>query len=121
MADAADTIAVPEARARPWRLPRAVGLTLRFCGRKPLGAIGAVIILVLLVMAVFADRIAPHAYDEAITRARMQPPSSRFWMGTHNLARDILSPVGYGPRVSLTLGFATVPLAMLIATPIRIS
>jgi len=42
MADAADTIAVPETRVRPWRLPRAVGLTLRFCGRKPLGAIGAV-------------------------------------------------------------------------------
>ena len=59
MADSADTIAVPETRVRPWRLPRAVGLTLRFCGRKPLGAIGAVIILVLLVMAVFADRIAP--------------------------------------------------------------
>src|SRR5207249_2762173 len=121
MADAADTIAVPEARARPWRLPRAVGLTLRFCGRKPLGAIGAVIILLLLVMAVFADRIAPHAYDESITGARMQPPSSRFWMGTDNLARDIWSRVVYGARISITVGFATVALATLIATAIGIS
>jgi len=121
MADAVDTIAVPEARVRPWRLPRAVGLTLRFCGRKPLGAIGAVIILVLLVMAVFADRIAPHAYDESITGARMQPPSSRFWMGTDNLARDIWSRVVYGARISITVGFATVALATLIATAIGVS
>src|SRR2546422_11108449 len=86
MADSVDTIAVPETRARPWRLPRAVGLTLRFCGRKPLGAIGAVIILVLLVMAVFADRIAPYAYDESITAARLQPPSWRVWVGTRKPA-----------------------------------
>src|SRR5512146_3075297 len=98
MADSAPTIAVPEPLPRPWRVPRAVGLTLRFCRRKPLGAIGAVIIVALLVMAVFADHIAPYAYDESV--ARMKPPSAQFWMGTDNLGRDIWSRVVYGARIS---------------------
>jgi len=101
------------------RLPRAVALTLRFAREKPLGTIGGVIILGLLVMAVFADRIAPYAYDESI--ARMKPPSARFWMGTDNLGRDIWSRVVYGARISVTVGFATVALATLIATAIGIS
>jgi len=101
------------------RLPRAVALTLRFAREKPLGTIGGVIILGLLVMAVFADRIAPYAYDESI--ARMKPPSARFWMGTDNLGRDIWSRVVYGARISVTVGFATIALATLIATAIGIS
>ena len=101
------------------RLPRAAALTLRFAREKPLGTIGGVIILGLLVMAVFADRIAPYAYDESM--ARMKPPSARFWMGTDNLARDIWSRVVYGARISITVGFATVALATLIATAIGVS
>jgi peptide/nickel transport system permease protein len=119
MADSAHTIAVPEALPRPWRLPRVVALTLRFCARRPLGAIGAVIILALLVMAVFADSIAPFSYDESI--ARMKPPSARFWMGTDNLGRDIWSRVVYGARISVTVGFATVALSTLLAVVIGVS
>jgi peptide/nickel transport system permease protein len=119
MADSAHTIAAREALPRPWRLPRAVALTLRFCARKPLGAIGAVIILALLVMAVFADGIAPFSYDESI--ARMKPPSARFWMGTDNLGRDVWSRVVYGARISVTVGFATVALSTLLAAVIGVS
>jgi peptide/nickel transport system permease protein len=110
---------VPEALPRPWRLPRPVGLVLRFGRRKPLGAIGGVIILALLVMAVFADRIAPHAYDESV--ARMKPPSAQFWMGTDNLGRDVWSRVVYGARISVTVGFATVALGTLLAIVIGVS
>jgi peptide/nickel transport system permease protein len=110
---------VPEALPRPWRLPRPVGLVLRFGRRKPLGAIGGVIILALLVMAVFADRIAPYAYDESV--ARMKPPSAQFWMGTDNLGRDVWSRVVYGARISVTVGFATVALGTLLAIVIGVS
>jgi len=119
MAQSVHTIPVSDALPRSWRWPRRLGLTLRFCRRKPLGAIGGVIIVVLLVMAVFADRIAPYAYDESI--ARMKPPSARFWMGTDNLGRDIWSRVVYGARISVTVGFATVALATLLATVIGVS
>ena len=119
MADSAHTITVPEALPRPWRSPRSIVLALRFCRRKPLGAIGAVIILALLVMALFADRIAPYSYDESV--ARMKPPSARFWMGTDNLGRDVWSRVVYGARISVTVGFATVALATVLAIVIGVS
>src|SRR5947208_6861204 len=101
------------------RLPRAAALTLRFAREKPPRTIGGVIILGLLVMAVFADRIAPYAYDESI--ARMKPPSARFWIGTDNLGRDIWSRVVYGARISVTVGLASGALATSIATAIGIS
>jgi peptide/nickel transport system permease protein len=119
MADSAHTITVSDELPRPWRLPRSAGLVLRFCWRKPLGAIGAVIIVALLVMAVFADRIAPYSYDESV--ARMKPPGARFWMGTDNLGRDVWSRVVYGARISVTVGFATVALLTLLSVVIGVS
>jgi peptide/nickel transport system permease protein len=115
------TLPVPRTAARLWRVPSAVRLTGSFCRRKPLGAIGGALILVLLVLAVFADRIAPYSYDESIRGARMKAPSVQFWMGTDNLGRDIWSRVVYGARISVTVGFATVALATLMATLIGIS
>jgi peptide/nickel transport system permease protein len=94
---------------------------LRFTRRKPLGAIGAVIVLALLVMAIFADRIAPYSYDESIRGARMKAPTVQYWMGTDNLGRDIWSRVVYGARISVTVGFATIALATLMAAAIGIS
>src|SRR2546428_242703 len=43
----------------------------RFIRRKPLGALGAVIVVVMLVMAAFAERIAPYGYDDTIRGARV--------------------------------------------------
>ncbi len=121
MAGSVQTIPVPETLPRPLRLPHALALILRFCRRKPLGAIGAVIVVALIVMAVFADRIAPYSYDDSIRGARMKPPSAQSWMGTDNLGRDIWSRVVYGARISVTVGFATVALATLLATVIGVS
>jgi peptide/nickel transport system permease protein len=120
MASSTPTITtVPNALPRSWRLPRPVGLLLRFGRRKPLGAIGGFIVLALLVMAVFADRIAPYAYDESV--ARMKPPGAQFWMGTDNLGRDVWSRVVYGARISVTVGFATVALSTVLAVVIGVS
>jgi len=106
---------------RAWRVPALARLVLGFARGKPLGAIGGVIVLALLVVAVFADRIAPHPYSASIAGARMKPPSAQFWMGTDNLSRDIWSRVVYGARISVTVGFATVALATLMATVVGVS
>ena len=112
---------------RPWRAgarSRSVGALAavgRFCRRKPLGALGAVIILVLLVMAGFAEWIAPYAYDQQIADARLQPPGRAFLFGTDNVGRDIFSRIVYGARVSVTVGFLTVLLGNLIAAAIGIT
>src|SRR5262245_9310936 len=116
MAESVQSLPIPDAVANPVRGPRPLGLVLLFCRRKPLGAIGAVIVLALIVMAIFANRIAPYTYDETIRGARMKPPSAQFWMGTDNLGRDIWSRVVYGARISVTVGFATITLTTLLAT-----
>jgi peptide/nickel transport system permease protein len=93
----------------------------RFARRKPLGALGGVIVVAMLVMAVFAERIAPYGYDETIRGARMKPPSATHWLGTDNLSRDMWSRVVYGARVSVSVGFLTVALAVVLATTIGVT
>jgi peptide/nickel transport system permease protein len=119
VANTVQALSIPEAPPRPSSLPRSLALTLRFCRQTPLGAIGAVIVLALIVMAVFADRIAPYTYDESV--ARMKPPSVKYWMGTDNLGRDIWSRVVFGARISVTVGFSTVLLATVLATIVGVS
>jgi peptide/nickel transport system permease protein len=93
----------------------------QFCRHKPLGALGAVIVVGLLAMAVFAPWIAPYQYDETIPGARMKAPGAQFWMGTDNLGRDVYSRVVYGAAVSVTVGFGAVLLANVLATVIGIT
>src|SRR5437763_14318443 len=97
---------------------RAVG---RFVRRKPLGAMGALIVVALLLMAAFAERIAPYGYDDTIRGARMKAPSAAHWLGTDNLSRDMWSRVVYGARVSITVGFLTVALAIVLASAVGVS
>src|SRR5215813_2956618 len=121
MTNHVEVLPAPPATRPAWRLPGAVRVLLRFGRRKPLGALGGLCVLAMLVMAVGADWIASYPYDQSIPGARMQPPSMRFWMGTDNLSRDVWSRVVYGARVSVTVGFATIALGSLIAAAIGIS
>jgi len=93
----------------------------RFCRRKPLGAAGGLIVVGLVLLALFADRIAPYDFDETIAGARMRPPSARFWMGTDNLGRDVWTRVVFGARVSMTVGFGAVLLGTALATVIGVT
>jgi ABC-type dipeptide/oligopeptide/nickel transport system permease subunit len=68
----------------------------------PLAAI--VVLLAVVVVAVFADRLAPYdpfAGDYGVVR---QPPSAAHLFGTDDLGRDVLSRVMYGARISITVG-----------------
>jgi peptide/nickel transport system permease protein len=98
-----------------------LGAVGRFARRKPLGALGALIVVAMLVMAAFAEWIAPYDYDETVRGARMKAPSTAHWLGTDNLSRDMWSRVVYGARVSITVGFATIGLAIVLATVIGVS
>ncbi|MEX2145595.1 MAG: ABC transporter permease [Candidatus Rokuibacteriota bacterium] len=111
----------PEARARAGGLRRVLAATWRFCRRKPLGALGAVVIVVLLLMAGFAEWIAPYSFDESIPGARLRAPSRDFPLGTDNVSRDIFSRIVYGARVTVTVSFATVFLANVLAALVGIT
>ena len=108
-------------RTRSFVGAQALMACARFTRRKPLGALGAVIVAALLIMAVFAERLAPYDYDETIRGARMKPPSAAHWLGTDNLSRDMWSRIVYGARVSVTVGVATVGLAVVLATAVGVS
>ncbi|MDB5526487.1 MAG: D-ala-D-ala transporter subunit [Rhizobium sp.] len=88
----------------------------RICGalsRNVLAMVGAVIVLVLILTAIFAPWIA---MSDPITQdlgARLLPPSAVHWMGTDELGRDIWSRVVYGARITL----AIVMLVAVLAAP----
>jgi len=114
------------AQAAPELAPASAPLRIvyflgRFARRKPLGALGALIVVAMLLMAGFAEQIAPYGYDDTIRGARMKPPSAAHWLGTDNLSRDMWSRIVYGARVSITVGFATIALAVLLATAVGVS
>ncbi len=123
MASSVEVIAEAPAleRAGSRSRPTVARSVAQFCRRKPLGALGGLCVLAMLVMAVGADWIARYPYDQSIPGARMQPPSARFWMGTDNLSRDVWSRVVYGARISVTVGFATIALGTAVAAGIGIS
>jgi len=84
--------------------------------RKPLGTLGAGILLVMLALTVLADLVAPYGYDETEIFTRLKPPSLAHWLGTDNLGRDLLSRVIHGSRVSMAVGFGAVALGLATAT-----
>ena len=77
-----------------------------FARAKPLGAVGALIILVLLAVAALAHTLAP--YDPYLPDygAQFSRPGVDHWLGTDEFGRDVLSRVMYGARIALFVGFA---------------
>ena len=119
MARYVEAVGTVETEREAWALPGSVRSLLLFCRRKPLGALGGFLVLVMLVMAVGAPLIARYAYDESIPGSRMKAPDcSSGW--TDNLS----ATCGAGSstaRVSVTVGFITIALAILIATAVSVS
>jgi peptide/nickel transport system permease protein len=77
------------------------------------GALGACILLVLLLVAITAPMIAPYSPLEQ-TQASLAPPSSQFLFGTDNIGRDVFSLVVHGSRSSLMVGLGAALAALLI-------
>ena len=78
-------------RERP-PVRRASGAIGRLVRAQPLGAAGAVVVLVLILVALFAPRLAPHGPKET-GFATYVAPSREFPMGTDQVGRDVLSRV----------------------------
>ncbi len=79
----------------------------RFVTGQPLGAAGAVVVLVLVAVALGAPSLAPHGPKDAAF-APYLPPSREFPMGTDQVGRDVLSRVIWGARLSLYVGMVSV-------------
>lgn len=75
-------------------------------------------IIAIILIAVFADFIAPYPYDEQDTSQPFAPPSKQHLLGTDKLGRDLLSRIIHGTRQSLQLGVIAVAIASAIGLTI---
>ena len=63
--------------------------------------IGTVMVLIVILIALFADVIAPYKFDDANLNNQLEAPSSNFLFGTDEFGRDLFSRVLFGSRISL--------------------
>ena len=82
--------------------------------------IGLAVIVVVLLLAVFADVVAPHGPNTVDNTAFLRPPawqeggSAKYLLGTDAIGRDMLSRLIYGSRLSLSIGIAVVAVAIVV-------
>ena len=96
-------------------------LSFYLLNRNALQRISLIVIGLLVFIAIFAPWIAPfpsHAISETNPQDKLLPPSSRYWFGTDELGRDLLSRVIFGTRISLQTALIAVGLALLIGVPL---
>ena len=82
--------------------------------------IGIGLLGLIVLLAIFAPMIAPYDPIKQNILHRLSPPSSDFWFGTDSYGRDVLSRLLYGARISLSIGFLAVLIAMVVGSALGI-
>ncbi|EIE51528.1 ABC transporter permease [Salipiger aestuarii] len=78
--------------------------------------IGASIMVVVILAALFAPLIAPHDPYAQSMLARFRPPSAEYWLGSDRFGRDTFSRILYGLRITLWTALASTVMAMVTGT-----
>lgn len=86
--------------------------------RNKLAVFGLILVLFFLFLAVFADVLAPYAYDKQYLKDANKGPSAQYLLGNDPLGRDILSRLIYGARVSMIIGLGSQIIVLLIGVPL---
>jgi ABC-type dipeptide/oligopeptide/nickel transport system permease subunit len=82
-------------------------------------AVGALIFILLqVIMAVFAEYVAPYDPLASDYTATYAAPNAKYWLGTDDLGRDMLSRIIYGTRVSLAVGVLSQVFVVMIGLPL---
>ena len=79
--------------------------------KDPMGKIGFIGVLVIIILSVLAPIIAPYDVTEMFTQDKLTGPSSQYFFGTDNFGRDVFSRVIFGTKVSLKVGIISVGIA----------
>jgi len=120
------TLERPYDEIEPFKLSEGRRLWRKFT-RNPIGVIGGIILLTVIVGAVFADYVAPHEPNKQRLMARFKPPfwadggSMTYPLGTDNVGRDIWSRIIHGSRISLIVGICAVGVSMLIGVTLGLA
>src|SRR3989338_2565483 len=70
-------------------------------------------IVFIILVAVLADVLSPYSYETQNTVERLMTPNSKYWMGSDQLGRDLLSRVIYGSRISIAVGMIVAICALI--------
>ena len=98
------------------RRPTGLGdFFVRLWTEKPLGSACGIIVLLLILVAIFADVLAPYGYLEIHLVDRLQGASARYLLGTDQLGRDYMSRLIYGARLSMLVGLSATTLNVVVA------
>ncbi len=87
----------------------------RMVKEQPLGVGGGIVVVLLILVAVLADVLAPYGFLEVHLRDRLQGSSAQYPLGTDQLGRDLLSRVIYGARLSIAVGLAATSINVVVA------
>ena len=87
---------------------RSFSLGARFYRTSPIGAIGGIVLLFVIIVAIFANQLAP--FDPLVSNvtAINDPPQGQHVLGTDNLGRDVLSRLIFGARITLIVAFTSI-------------
>ncbi|WP_133491323.1 ABC transporter permease [Alcanivorax sp. 24] len=107
--------ATPATPPRRRNRPKALHFPRRLCKERPLGALGAMICLVLLLTGLFADVIAPEGFNAINPIERLKAPSAEHWLGTDQLGRDVFARIVHGAQLSVIVAFAATTLSIVIS------
>lgn len=94
---------------------------VRFIRQHPTVAVGGVLVMGLILMAIFAPWLGTSDPTSLSPIHRTRSPNAQFWFGTDLLGRDVYSRVIYGARVSLIVGFSVAFLATVIGVVIGLT
>jgi len=104
----------PSAVIEPKRRSKVAEFFLRLVREKPLGTTCGIVILLLIIVGIFADAVAPYPYREIHLEDRLTGSSFRYLLGTDYAGRDVLSRIIYGARISLTVGLSATAIDVLV-------
>ncbi len=99
----------------PKRRGRLATFLIRLLKEQPLGTACGMIVLLFILVAIFADALAPYPYKEMHLVDRLQGPSSRYLLGTDQAGRDLFSRLIFGARISVLVGLAATVINVLVA------
>ncbi|MFN0148382.1 MAG: ABC transporter permease [Dehalococcoidia bacterium] len=95
--------------------------TLRFIKGKPMGAFGAAMLIIIVVVAAFSPWIATHDLFEQDKDNFLQAPTTAHWFGTDENGRDVFSRIVYGCQVTALVGIGTVILVSILSLVVGIA
>ena len=110
-----NTTETPTDIIEPKRRGRPATFFIRLVREKPLGIACGIIILFLILVAIFAEALAPYPSWQVHQADRMQGSSARYLLGTDQLGRDFLSRLIYGARLSMVVGLSATTVNVVVA------